>query len=309
MIQRGKRILRSGLCAGLLAGVLGSAVIATSGMAAERREHANILLAYAQRRLLPALVELDEGIRSTIQTESPRPVTFHTAFLDLDGALGIRSLVAIPLAIGGSVVGALMCSHLRSAREWPEALLGRLDLLGDIFANALARKQSEAAVRESKALAGTIFTSLYGHVAAVDRDGVIIAVNESWTRFARDNGGDPARVSVGASYLDALRSAAGRGDLDACRSLEAIESVLEGRTGSRTADCLVLDVHLGGLSGLDRQDGLARSGASLPVIFITAHDDGPTRERARRSGAVDYLTKPFDEEALIDAINRAIGRT
>jgi signal transduction histidine kinase len=82
-------------------------------------------------------------------------------------------------------------------------------------------------VLESKALASTIFTSLYGHVAAVDRDGVIIAVNESWTRFARENGGDPARASVGTSYLQIL---AGResavADLDARRALEAVEAVL-----------------------------------------------------------------------------------
>ena len=105
----------------------------------------------------------------------------------------------------------------------------RLGLLGDIFANALSRKRSEAAVLESKALASTIFTSLPGHVAAVDRDGVIIAVNESWTRFARENGGDPARASVGTSYLQILRGAISRGDTDARRALEAVEAVLEGR--------------------------------------------------------------------------------
>jgi FixJ family two-component response regulator len=78
---------------------------------------------------------------------------------------------------------------------------------------------------------------------------------------------------------------------------------------SRTIACLVVDVHLGGVSGLDLHEGLARSGPSIPVIFITAYDDGLTRERARRSGAVEYLTKPFDDDALIDAIHRAIGRT
>ena len=78
---------------------------------------------------------------------------------------------------------------------------------------------------------------------------------------------------------------------------------------SRTVACLVADIHLGGVSGLDLHEGLVRSGSSTPVVFITAYDDGPTRERARRSGAVEYLTKPFDEEALIDAIHRAIGRT
>ena len=56
-----------------------------------------------------------------------------------------------------------------------------------------------------------------------------------------------------------------------------------------------------------RQASPAR-GHRSPIIFMTAYDDAPTRERARRSGAVEYLTKPFDERALIDAIHRAIGR-
>lgn len=73
------------------------------------------------------------------------------------------------------------------------------------------------------------------------------------------------------------------------------------------ADCLVLDVHLGGLSGLDLQERLATSGVRTPVVIITAHDDRRTRERAQRAGAVEYLRKPFDDECLIDAIHRAIG--
>jgi FixJ family two-component response regulator len=74
------------------------------------------------------------------------------------------------------------------------------------------------------------------------------------------------------------------------------------------AACLVLDVHLEGLSGLDLQERLVAAGARIPVVVISAHDDDPTRERARRAGAVDYLRKPFDGELLIGAINRAIHR-
>jgi FixJ family two-component response regulator len=71
--------------------------------------------------------------------------------------------------------------------------------------------------------------------------------------------------------------------------------------------CLVLDVHLGGLNGFDLQERLIASGSRIPVLFITARDDAPTRERARRAGAVDYLRKPFDDEALLAAVRRAIG--
>jgi FixJ family two-component response regulator len=73
------------------------------------------------------------------------------------------------------------------------------------------------------------------------------------------------------------------------------------------ADCLVLDVHLSGLSGLDLQEQLTTSGVKTPVVIITAHDDPPTRERARRAGAVEYVRKPFDDDTLIAAIHRAIG--
>lgn len=73
------------------------------------------------------------------------------------------------------------------------------------------------------------------------------------------------------------------------------------------ADCLVLDVHLGGLGGFELQERLVAAGRRIPIVFITAYDDAVTRERARRAGAVDYLRKPFDDESLIGAINRAIG--
>jgi FixJ family two-component response regulator len=51
------------------------------------------------------------------------------------------------------------------------------------------------------------------------------------------------------------------------------------------------------------------TGCRIPVVFITAHDDSLTRERASRAGAVDYLRKPFNDEALIAGINRALGQT
>jgi len=74
----------------------------------------------------------------------------------------------------------------------------------------------------------------------------------------------------------------------------------------RTA-CLVLDIHLDGMSGFELQERLAAERTGIPVIFMTAHDDDATRERVRRSGAVAYLRKPFDEQVLLDAIRTALG--
>jgi FixJ family two-component response regulator len=72
--------------------------------------------------------------------------------------------------------------------------------------------------------------------------------------------------------------------------------------------CLVLDVRLPGMSGLTFQKELARGGLALPVIFITGHGDIPMSVRAMKAGAVEFLTKPFHDQDLLDAIHSAIER-
>jgi FixJ family two-component response regulator len=72
--------------------------------------------------------------------------------------------------------------------------------------------------------------------------------------------------------------------------------------------CLVLDVRLPGSSGLAFQQELARAGVLLPVIFITGHGDIPMSVRAIKAGAVEFLTKPFRDQELLDAIDTAIER-
>ena len=78
----------------------------------------------------------------------------------------------------------------------------------------------------------------------------------------------------------------------------------------RTADasCLVLDVRLPQMSGLDFQQRLADLGACIPIIFITAHGDIPMSVRALKSGAVEFLTKPFRDQDLLDAVQQALQR-
>jgi len=72
--------------------------------------------------------------------------------------------------------------------------------------------------------------------------------------------------------------------------------------------CLVLDVRLPGLSGLDLQRELVETDAELPIVFITGHGDIPMSVRAMKAGAVEFLTKPFRAQALLDAIRTAIER-
>jgi FixJ family two-component response regulator len=72
--------------------------------------------------------------------------------------------------------------------------------------------------------------------------------------------------------------------------------------------CLVLDVRLPGMNGLDVQRALADAGIPIPIIFITGHGDIPMTVRAMKSGAVEFLTKPFNDQALLDAIYVALDR-
>ncbi len=74
------------------------------------------------------------------------------------------------------------------------------------------------------------------------------------------------------------------------------------------AACLVLDVRLPGLSGLDLQRELAAAGEQIPIIFITGHGDIPMTVRAMKAGAAEFLPKPFREQDLLDAIQQALAK-
>jgi FixJ family two-component response regulator len=72
--------------------------------------------------------------------------------------------------------------------------------------------------------------------------------------------------------------------------------------------CIVLDLRLPGMDGLDVQRALAEANVTTPIIFVTAFADVPTSVKAMKSGAVEFLTKPFDDQELLDAICRALER-
>jgi len=80
------------------------------------------------------------------------------------------------------------------------------------------------------------------------------------------------------------------------------------RTGPDGPSCLVLDVRLPGVNGLDFQRELAEAGVQIPIIFITGHGDIPMTVKAMKSGAVEFLTKPFQDQDLLDAIHQALDR-
>ena len=80
------------------------------------------------------------------------------------------------------------------------------------------------------------------------------------------------------------------------------------RPGPGTPSCLLLDLRLPGLSGLDLQKRMAEIGLEIPIVFLTGHGNIPASVQAMKAGAVEFLTKPFDEEDLFQAIQEAIER-
>jgi FixJ family two-component response regulator len=74
------------------------------------------------------------------------------------------------------------------------------------------------------------------------------------------------------------------------------------------ASCLVLDIRLPGVSGLDFQAELAKAGIRIPIIFMTGHGDIPMSVQAMKAGAIDFLTKPFRDQEMLDAVVRALDR-
>lgn len=81
-----------------------------------------------------------------------------------------------------------------------------------------------------------------------------------------------------------------------------------GRARSNAPSCVVLDLQLPGLSGLDLQKRMAEAGLNIPIVFLTGHGSIPASVQAMKGGAVEFLTKPVDEEALLRAIQEAVER-
>ena len=91
---------------------------------------------------------------------------------------------------------------------------------------------------------------------------------------------------------------------------EVFASASEFLSGNRpdVPSCLILDVRLPGVSGLDFQAELARANIQIPIIFITGHGDVPMTVKAMKAGAVEFLTKPFRDQDLLDAVQAALRR-
>ena len=109
-------------------------------------------------------------------------------------------------------------------------------------------------------------------------------------------------ANVRTSMQGLLKSAGLRSEC-----FETAEQFLQ-RKPSKGPSCLILDVSLPGMSGLDFQQKLRNSGLQIPIIFVTGYGDIPMTVKAMKSGAVEFLTKPFEDQELLDAVQQALAR-
>ncbi|QCP52660.1 response regulator transcription factor [Trinickia violacea] len=133
---------------------------------------------------------------------------------------------------------------------------------------------------------------------AVERESALSSAQATPVVFVVDDD-----VSVRESLEAMIRFAGLRAETYACA-----QDFL-GRARAMVPNCLVLDVSLPDLSGLDLQNLIASERTDMPIIFITGYGDVPMTVRAMKAGAAEFLTKPFDDEVLLNAIRHAIERS
>jgi PAS domain S-box-containing protein len=178
------------------------------------------------------------------------------------------------MVAGGRILGSLAFVTLTVERAWPDDLVQRLRLVGEVFANALAQKEAEDTVRESELMKSAILASVSSNVAVLDREGRIVTANDGWMRFARETGGTPGAV-VGASYLDVWRRAAEKDAPHAAEALAGIEAVLD-----RSRESFVLE-YPSRLLGGERWFTISVVPLSVPDGgAVVSHNDITERKRA-----------------------------
>jgi signal transduction histidine kinase/integral membrane sensor domain MASE1 len=144
----------------------------------------------------------------------------------------IRSCLSLPLVSGGRLVGALTFITIRSERAWSQELVQRLELVGEVFANAFAQKEAQDALRASEVMKSAILGSLSSGVAVLDRDGRIVAVNDSWARLTPEWEAFGVQVEADDNHVSAAWTAGVDGVAAAREATVGIAAVLNGSRDS-----------------------------------------------------------------------------
>ena len=142
---------------------------------------------------------------------------------------GYEAMLILPIVSGNRALGALAFGSAQE-RPWPDELVTRLRLVAEVLANALARKQTEDALRASEAMKSSILHSLKSGVAVVDRDGRVLALNDNWTRLVQESG--DLAVGVGENLLEATRVPGGQALARLAELGTGVLSVLQGARDS-----------------------------------------------------------------------------
>ena len=150
---------------------------------------------------------------------------------------------------------------------------------------------------------------MHGGLDSIDPDQRLADIQGGHTRQGLDTDmmARPTVVIVVDDNAGLLKSVArllAHHDIES-RTFASAEALLE--SDLQTATCLLLDIHLGGISGIELARRLAASGSKWPVIFMTASDDEATRNEAVDAGCIAYLRKPFEQRVLLNAISKAVA--
>jgi PAS domain S-box-containing protein len=142
---------------------------------------------------------------------------------------GVKGFLSFPLMSGSRTLGSFVLMSTRGEKQWPEDLVERFHVITTLFANVLIRMQTDEAICASEEFNRSVLASLNYHIAILDRTGLILAVNEAWERFARDNGGPSyTNIGPGSNYIDACRVAEAHDDPFAQAAIDGIQSVQGG---------------------------------------------------------------------------------
>ncbi|MCB8983317.1 MAG: PAS domain S-box protein [Ardenticatenaceae bacterium] len=149
--------------------------------------------------------------------------------------LGFEVAIGLPILLNNSPI-AVMCFFLRGARPKEDHLVSLMSGVAVQIAAAFQRKQYQEKLSEAQRLAQATIDSLSAHIAVLDEDGVIIAVNQSWLDFAHANHADLSRVGVGVNYVQICEAAAALGEEEAVRILAGIRAVMGGQKATMTLE-------------------------------------------------------------------------
>ena len=150
-------------------------------------------------------------------------------------ARAVRAVVALPLVVGGRVVGGVACFGARGGSTWGDEVISRVRQASEVFGNALARKQTDGALRESESMKSAILAALPNAVAVLDGRGDVVAVNEEWQRAGEERDVAMLAGARSGSFVEHCH-AAGAAGVSARDVIEGTEAVLAGTSAGLTVE-------------------------------------------------------------------------